>query len=252
MNVLILGGTGNLGPFVVKALEPYHTLRVTDVNPPEDSVHEFRSVDMASMTQVMEAAEGMDAIVNCSVLREHRKIAFDVNTLGSYHMMSAAVAHGIKRVINTGPHAILTGPTYDNIDFMLTEEIPPHSGVDLVGGDNPYSISKSLGQEICKVFTENHDVHVMCLLFCGLKNPEHPRFFPGRDVTPFVVSVRDAAEACRLGLEVDLKDLPSKNEVFYISTDIPHGKFSNAKAKRILGFAPNDKFGVVWHKVEDN
>ncbi|MDE0505155.1 MAG: NAD-dependent epimerase/dehydratase family protein, partial [Candidatus Poribacteria bacterium] len=101
MNVLILGGTGNLGPFVVNALEPYHTLRVTDVNPPEDTAHEFRYVDMASMTQVVEAAEGMDAIVNCSVLREHRKIAFDVNTLGSYHMMSAAVTHGIKRVINT-------------------------------------------------------------------------------------------------------------------------------------------------------
>ena len=66
MNVLILGGTGNLGPFVVKCLEPHHTLRVADIKPPEDTAHEFCQVDMASMTQVIEAAEGMDAIVNCS------------------------------------------------------------------------------------------------------------------------------------------------------------------------------------------
>lgn len=199
----------------------------------------------------MKAAEGMDAIISCAVLREHRKVAFDVNTFGCYNIMRSAVTHNITRVIHTGPHFTIAGSTYENYDFMITEEVPPHAGADLIGTDNPYSITESLGQEICKVFTENYDVHVMCLLFCGLKNPEHPRFYPGRDVTPFVVSFRDAAEACRLALELDLNVLPSKNEVFYISTDIPHDKFSNAKAKRILGFSPKDKFEVVWHKAVD-
>ncbi len=32
MNVLILGANGQLGPYVVKALEGNHTLRLTDVN----------------------------------------------------------------------------------------------------------------------------------------------------------------------------------------------------------------------------
>ena len=245
MNVLILGGNGILGPYVVKALEPHHTLRITDINSLEDTKHEFLIVDMASADQVMKAAAGMDAIINCSVLREHRQIAFDVNAGGCYNMMRAAVTHNIKRIINTGPHFTIAGPSYENYDFMITEGIPPHAGTGL------YALTKSLGQEICRVFTENHDLHVMCLLFYGLKNPEHPRFYPGRDVTPFVVSLRDAAEACRLALEIDLKALPSKNEVFYIFTDIPHGKFCNAKAKKILGFAPKDKFEVMWHKAEE-
>lgn len=245
MNVLILGGNGILGPYVVKALEPDHTLRITDINSLEDTKHEFLIVDMASADQVMKAAAGMDAIINCSVLREHRQIAFDVNTGGCYNMMRAAVTHNIKRIINTGPHFTIAGPSYENYDFMTTEGIAPHAGTGL------YALTKSLGQEICRVFTENHDLHVICLLFYGLKNPEHPRFYPGRDVTPFVVSLRDAAEACRLALEIDLKALPSKNEVFYTFTDIPHGKFSNAKAKKILGFAPKDKFEVMWHKAEE-
>merc|ERR1711900_126786 len=105
-------------------------------------------------------------------------------------MGRAAVEHNIRRVINTGPHFTLAGSSYESYDFMITEEIPPHAGADLIGADNPYCITESLGQEICKVFTENYDVYVMCFLFCGLKNPEHPRLYPGRDVTPFVVSFR--------------------------------------------------------------
>ena len=42
MKVLILGGTGYLGPHVVKALESQHELRVTDIRPPaEKTRHEF-------------------------------------------------------------------------------------------------------------------------------------------------------------------------------------------------------------------
>ena len=32
MNVLLLGGNGQLGPHVVQALENSHVLRITDVN----------------------------------------------------------------------------------------------------------------------------------------------------------------------------------------------------------------------------
>ena len=32
MKILILGGNGELGPHVVKALEKNHTLRITDIN----------------------------------------------------------------------------------------------------------------------------------------------------------------------------------------------------------------------------
>ena len=245
MNVLILGGNGILGPHVVKALEAHHTLRITDVKALEKTKHEFRSVDMSSIAEVMDAAEGMDAIINCSVLREHRKIAFDVNARGCYNMMRAAVQHDIKRVINTGPHFTIAGPSYENYDFMINEQIPPHAGTGL------YALTKSLGQETCKVFAENHELYVVCLLFYGLKHHEHADFYPGRELTPLVVSLREAADACRLAREIELTVLPSKNEIFYIFTDLPHGKFSNEKAKEILGFLPKDKFEVVWHKLEE-
>lgn len=239
MKVLILGANGNLGPHVVKALEPYYQLRLADIKPLETK-HELVLFDVADLDQMLKAAEGMDAIINLSVLRHDRQLAFDVSTLGSYNMMRAAVEHGIRRVINTGPHFVLAGPTYENYDFMINPDIPPHPGTNL------YALTKSLGQEICRVFTQNYDVYVLCYLFYIFRDPNDPAV--GTDLTPFSISWSDAAEAFRLGLEIDLVNLPSKNEAFFIFTDLPHNKFSNIKAKKILGFSPKDDLGKLWHK----
>ena len=71
---------------------------------------------------------------------------------------------------------------------------------------------------------------------------------PGAGGVPFIVSWGDAGEIFRLGLEVDLATLPSKCEVFFVLGDMPHGKFRNDKAKRILGFAPKDDLSVLWRR----
>jgi nucleoside-diphosphate-sugar epimerase len=241
MNVLILGATGHLGPYVINVLKPHYNLRLTDIRPPAtDTGCEFVTVDVGSLEQVMKAAEGMDAIVNLSVLRHHRQVAFDVSTRGCYNMMRAAVEHGIQRIINTGPHFTLAGATYEWFDCEIGPDIPPQPGTNL------YALTKSLGQEICKVFTENYDLYVQTYLFCNFIHRDHLRH--GRESSGFAGTWEDTAEVFRLGLEIDLDKLPSKCEVFYIFNDIPHGKFSNEKAKRILGFAPKDDVSALWRK----
>ena len=46
----------------------------------------------ATESEVIAAIDGTDAVVNLSVMRLDRKLAFDVNTSGSYHAIRAAVA----------------------------------------------------------------------------------------------------------------------------------------------------------------
>ena len=239
MKVLILGADGYLGPHVVKVLEPHYELRLTDIKPIQTK-HESIQVDISCPDAVMRAAEGMDMIINCSVLRNDRHLAFDVSTRGCYNMMEAAVVHGIRRVINTGPHWTVAGDSYTDYDFELSPDVPPHPGTLL------YALTKGLGQEICKVFTENYDIYVLCYLFLNFR--DHNDESEGTDLEPFTVSWRDAAEAFRLGLEVDLSALPSRCEIFNIFADLPHQKFSNEKTKQILGFAPEDNFERMWHK----
>jgi len=180
----------------------------------------------------------MDAIVNLSVVRRDPVLAFHVNTLGCHHVMQAAVEHGIRRVINTGPHFTVAGPRYERWDHGIGPDVPPHPGTGL------YPLTKSLGQEICRAFTEVHDLHVVELLFYILRDKEQLK--RGAGGVPFIVSWADCAGAFRLALQIDPARLPSKCEVFFIFGDVPQGKFLNDKAKQILGFAPKDDVSLLW------
>lgn len=242
MKVLILGANGQLGPHVVRTLEDGYELRLTDVQVRMNTPHEYFQVDVSNPSQVMKAADGMDAIVNLSVLRNDGHLAFDVNARGCYNTMMASLEHGIQRVINTGPHFTIAGPTYEDYDYGLNPDMPPQPGTNL------YALTKSLGQEICRVFTENHDVYVLCLLFYNFREPDDLSA-PGKDLTPFSVAWQDAGAAFRCALEADLHCLPSRCEVFNIFADLPHSKFSNEKAKRLLGWQPEHRLEQFWHKA---
>ena len=241
MNVLIIGANGHLGPHVVRALEGRHHLRLTDVEPESDTSHEYQQVDVRSSEQVTDAAGGMDAIINCSVVRYDRRLAFDVNLLGCYNVMAAAVRHGIKRVINTGPHFAIAGPAYESFDFLLGPDMPPQPGT------NVYALTKSLGLEVCRVFAENHDLNVVTLLFYHFKEPDDLSE-EGQDLKPFSVAWSDAAEAFSCALDLELDMLDSRCETFFVFADLPHHKFSNEKAKRVLGWQPRHQLEQFWRK----
>ena len=255
MKVLILGASGYLGPHVAKALAPFHQLRMSDVKPlPATDGYqfmrefEFMRVDASSLEQVMKAAKGMDAIINLSVVREFNALAFGVNTIGCWNMMRAAVEYKIRRVINTGPHFTVAGPGYETLDYGISPDVPSQSGTHL------YALTKSLGQEICRVFAEKNDIYVQDYLFYNFRDltgvgPSYFPVRPGSNPVPFVVSGADAGEAFRLGLGIELAKLPSRCEVFFIFTDMPHGKFRNDKARRVLGFTPKDDISMLWRKV---
>lgn len=230
-----------LGPYVVPLLASHYELRVSDIKePPYKFDGEFRMVDVANRQQVMDAAEGMDAIINLSVLRPDRKLAWDVNAMGCYHMMEAAVQHGIRRVINTGPHFTVAGPTYEFLDYEIGPDIPPQSGTNL------YAISKSVGHEICRVYTENHDIYVQMYLFYNFRQPGEVN--PAREIAPFGGSWQNSGEVFPLGLEIPLEQLPSRFETFFVFTDMPHGRFRNDKVKRILGWQPRHDIDVNWRR----
>tara|TARA_B100000029_G_scaffold487970_1_gene544006 strand:- start:2 stop:763 length:762 start_codon:yes stop_codon:yes gene_type:complete len=247
MKVLILGANGMLGPWVSKALS-HHEIIETDLEKISTN-RNFQKIDISNTKEVLKISEGVDAIINLSVLRADRKLAFDVNTLGNYNMMLAAETHKITRIINTGPHFQIAGPTYEDFDFELNPDMPPQPGVNL------YALSKSLGQEICYQFTrKNKFIYLQTLLFyifydenyirAAEKNPQPL----GTDPAPFSVTWTDAANAIKLALEINLNKLPSRSENYFINSNLPHNKFSNKKAKNILGWKPTKNFEELWNR----
>ena len=92
--------------------------------------HEYLEVDVSDAEGVREAARGTDCIVNCSVLRHHPYQSFQVNVLGAFNAVSAAVAEGHSRLVHTGPiHAFRQqGSSYE---FGISEEVPLRAGLGL-------------------------------------------------------------------------------------------------------------------------
>jgi nucleoside-diphosphate-sugar epimerase len=166
--IVIFGGSGLMGPDVVLNLAPpaevaqrqankVFELRITDVTdrptrrdksqvtrstgeargsaedaqtPETDSRHEYVSVDITQLEEVRAAAKGTDAMVVCSVSREHPVLAFEVNCRGIYNAVLAAVECGHRRFVNTGPWSVVGGH-YRNWHHGLDENMPPQSGLDL-------------------------------------------------------------------------------------------------------------------------
>ncbi len=187
----------------------------------------------------MAACEGMDAIVNVSVVRHDPADAFRVNTLGAYHVMAAAVAHGIHRVVHTGPFMLGDrGDRSYSWDTRVVDDVPARPGTGWV-----YIPSKLLGQEIVQIFAEWYGLSVPTLTFCAFLNPEVKQ---GKFLHPLTISWLDSA--CAIHCALTVETLPSPYEYFHIGTDLPHGVFPNDKAKRLLGWQPQDRFEEYYRR----
>lgn len=262
--VVIFGAGGPLASMTALTLAPDYVLRRTDIEPlaqitarnnpqlpgaplpqPLPAPHEEQVVDITDYNAVSQACDGVDAIINCAVIRHNPELAFRVNTLGSYNVMRAAVAHGINRVVHTGPYQVAPiGTTSYPWDYDIPDDAPPRPGCG-----HPlqmYFHSKLLGQEICHIFADYHGLTVPILLFVQFVNPQHSHDIP---LYPFAVSWHDAARAIRRALEIPT--LPSPSEVFHVSVDLPHGVFRSEKVHRLLGWEPQDLLSYLWQESDD-
>lgn len=258
--IVVFGAGGPVAAATTAELARDHLLRLTDVRPMEEIVashnlqkpgapvpralpapHESRVVDVTDPGQVRDAVQGMDAIVNFSVARHDPVQAFRVNTLGAYNIARAAADTGVRRFVQTGPQQVtLTGPAGYWDDFGLSDDLPGRPGSHL------YVLTKYLGHEICRIFAEEHGLQIPLLLFSEFEDPMAPPEEPF-GAFPFTVSWRDSALAVRQALHAPA--FPRPLEPFHITADLPHGKYSNTKAKTLLGWQPRDRLEAHWRRA---
>lgn len=258
--ILVLGAGGPVGAAAIAVLRQDHRLRLADrrsmaevaasppqsegapVPSPPEPPHEERLVDITDAAAVRDAAQDMDAIINLTVVRPDPVQAFRVNTLGAWNVMQAAVHHGIRRVVHTGP--ILTlgkHPSGYVEDRDIASNLPPRPG------DNLYFVSKFLGQEICRIFAEQHGIAVPALLFYNFVNPEVTRR-RGQIPGPGNISWDDSGRA--LAAAVRVPRMPEPFVVVHVLADAPHDRYRNDTARHLLGWEPLDRLDDLWYRRE--
>lgn len=259
--VAIFGAGGPLAAAAAQALRDQYTLRLTDLRPlaeiaaegkpqspgaplPEvpPPPHECLQVDVTEYGQVLEAARGMDALINCTVVRPDLAAAFGVNLVGAYNVAKAAVELGIRRIVHTGPQLVISRPGLDySDDFDVPDDAPPRPGSNL------YAVSKYLGGEVMRVFAARHGLEVIEFVYCGFQPARGPEDTPGSGVISFTVAWEDAGEAFLHALRAPSEAFERPVECFHIVAPLPQGKFgTSGKTQRLLGWSPRHDFRHLW------
>jgi hypothetical protein len=154
--------------------------------------------------------------------------------------MRAAVEHGIRRVVQTGPVLTLAPhPAGYTEDREVGSDVPERPG------DNLYFVSKLLGQEICRIVAEAHGIACPTLLFCGFVNPEVARQ-EGHPPGPFTITWEDSGRA--MAAAVGIRSLEAPFVVVHVMDDAPHGRYRNDAVRRVLGWEPEDRLDTLWRR----
>ncbi len=100
--VLITGGSGLLGHFVVEAMLPDHRVEVLDVRPPTQDVI-YREVDIRDIEAVRSAVRGHDRIIHLAGIDDGVDVPdhtyFEVNVQGTWNLLRAAEEEGVRKVV---------------------------------------------------------------------------------------------------------------------------------------------------------
>jgi nucleoside-diphosphate-sugar epimerase len=208
VKAVITGVTGAVGPFVVTELEKGHDLTLFARRPIETK-HRVVLGDLTSADDCQRALEGAEAVVHLGAISEPAPEAFHVNTCGTYHVLEAARAQGVSRVIVASTNCVyghcfqISGRPFA-LDFLPIDETHPCRPED------NYGISKKLDEEMLAIYSRTWGIHTAAMRLNWVWGPKEIKWWTElreRDLDRFApyfwayVDARDTARAFRLALE---------------------------------------------------
>lgn len=274
MNILVTGGLGKVGRWVVAELidgsagREAHRVTVLDRLPgPERGPVKYLTGDIQDLGQVTEAMIGMDAVIHLAAIHNPNiataPLIYQTNVVGTFNVHHAAHRLGCKRVVSASSNAIV-GWSYSERfepDYLPIDEDHPLRPEDV------YGLSKQIGETIAQSYARK-GVETIILRPSGVVTPDELHELKktgGRKPASFqafsYIDARDLAAAFRRSIE---KPLPNGTILFVVADDsnvaeplcdlLPRlrpsigdkaraltgtkGAYSNARAKALLGWRP--------------
>lgn len=282
MKVLVTGGNGRIGRFVVAELQTQkHDVIVFDMAGPGDADVDFVKGDITRPDEIDRAMKGVDGIVHLAAIPSMMPGVpyveyMNVNVTGTFNVLAAAANN------NVGKIAIASSDSALGFVFSTHSFSPNYFPIDEdhpLQPQDPYGLSKLMGEELCKMATRRYGIKTICLRFCWVWFPDtyaHRNTIAKADISANqmwgYVDVRDVSQACRLAMEaknilcesffITAQDTFSDDEsielikknypkVRQISNDYLTEKhkslFDTSKAKKLLGYRPQYR----WREVKE-
>jgi UDP-glucose 4-epimerase len=120
--ILVTGGSGLLGRFVVQALLGQTEVRVFDLKPPVQAEAEFHQGSILDEQAVSRAMQGCSGLIHLAAWDDgaapDERSYIETNVLGSWTVLEAAERAGIRRVVAASSNAV-AGLAPDQPPFSL-------------------------------------------------------------------------------------------------------------------------------------
>ncbi|MBO2946107.1 NAD(P)-dependent oxidoreductase [Paenibacillus sp. F411] len=269
--VVITGGSGMLGRWVVRHfLEHGYEVLNVDTKQPEEALCRTLLVNLEDLGETYSALAGADAVVHLAAVPAMNirtpEVTFRNNVMSTYNILEAAANLGITKAV------IASSESSYGIVFAVHPFAPQYVPMDELHPQLPqdsYGLSKVVNEQNAEMIHRRTGMQVVSMRLGNVIPPEWYERFPSFIHRPEArerilwsyIDTRDAAEACRLAVEIDglgavalnitaddtSMDIPSRElmqaryaEVtdFRTTLDGYETLMDNRKAKRILGWQP--------------
>ena len=210
MDILVTGGSGRIGRYVIRDLvETGHRVTHLDVVPPADRMGHYLHVDLKDAGEVYQVlakakAEGvihLGAWANAGLVPDAR--TYGDNVQGTFNLFQACADLRIGRIVSASSaqvYGLAKGPP---VYLPMDEDHPLRPG-------NCYALSKVAGEQAAEYFVAHRGLTILCFRFMGVRAPaEMDSQIERMTQDPSTATAllwtrtdaRDAATACRLAIE---------------------------------------------------
>jgi nucleoside-diphosphate-sugar epimerase len=273
LRVLITGGSGLVGRFVVERLKSVFDLEVLDIVAPQKNDVPFHNVDLLNYNAAAKVIDGFDAVVHLAgvphPLEQPAERVFRVNVVGTYNVLEACYHNSIGKFVFMSSESTL------GFAFAKQENVPLYVPVDEehpLRPQDPYGLSKVAAEIVCQGFSRRGNIQCIALRapWIWVPVPKEIEFYKSlvanyhqwqKNLWAYI-HVYDVAEAIRLS--VINQHLPAYDAFFITADENWTGResvglvesyfpkthvdknalvgslslISSAKAKRVLAFHP--------------
>ncbi len=164
MRILVTGGSGLIGRYVVEELKPVHEVEILDLKKPAHPLLPYHPVDLLDERATKEHVRGFDVVVHLAgiphPLNDPPERVFHTNTQSTYNLLEACAASGIARVIFISSESVL------GFAFSTTRMWPEFLPLDerhRLRPQDPYGLSKVSCEQICHGFSRRTGMQTLCL-----------------------------------------------------------------------------------------
>lgn len=202
-NILVIGGAGFIGSFVIKELlkEDVNKVIIYDnfVRGKKEKIQEsledqrcsifpfggdIRDVDILN-----EAMKGVDYVFHLAAMwllhcKDFPRTAFHVNIEGTFNVLEACIKNNIKKLIYSSSASVYG----DAVEVPMTEDHP-------FNNKNFYGATKISGEAMSTAFNDRYGLEIIGLRYMNVFGPHQDQMAAYTGVIPIMLNKIDANEA---------------------------------------------------------